>query len=68
MEAAALVETNPLPSEEEVFIMQLCLSSYKIRNNAAALSATLKRSVPFMLCHYNTYHYLLDRESISVLS
>jgi len=40
MEAAALVETNPFPSEREVFIMQLCLSSYKTRNIAAALSAT----------------------------
>lgn len=68
MEAAALVETNPFPSEGEVFIMQLCLSSYKIRNIGAALSATLKCSEPFMLCHYNTYHYLLDQKSISVLS
>lgn len=68
MEAAALVETNPFPSEGELFIMQLCLSSYKIRNIAAALSATLNCSEPFMLCHYNTYHYLLDEESISLLS
>lgn len=67
MEVSALVETNPFPSEE-VFIMQLCLSAYKIRNIAAVMSATSKCSEPFMLCHYNIYRYLLDQESISVLS
>lgn len=36
MEASALVETNPFPSEEG-FIMQLCLSAYKIRNIAAVV-------------------------------
>lgn len=49
MEAAALGETNPFPSE--VLIMQLCLSSYKARNIAAAKSATSKCSEPFMHCH-----------------
>lgn len=65
MEAAASAEANSFPSGER--ITQLCLSSSKIRNTAAAWSATLKCSEPVMLCYYNTHHYLPGQESISGL-
>lgn len=55
MEAAASVETNPFPSEE--VIIQLCLSSGKIKDIAVSQSATLKCSELLMLFHCNTCHY-----------